>query len=294
MATPKYIFLDTWVLGLLSKELFGRQLREFLLTNNYTVLLSSISLVELFNPGWALARDLDRTELAAHFYSELACVIVEPKLVWDAEIGNNLDALDALPIRLNLSEMNNILRKETLLRFFHGDKMFLDQGIDFQQWSEGYKVLKKQWLSDVNKIIDEDCKSGNLSRNTKGDFIDLSSFKERFLFSLDLQHASPEDVDKILKHQIRQRSSGGATHLSAVRLSSLLFWYSYVDVDYANRMKRSGSDIGDIYHLSLLPYCAAFTADKTMYRMLKRIKEPFAPISCKVMTKSMLEETIRS
>jgi hypothetical protein len=72
----------------------------------------------------------------------------------------------------------------------------------------------------------------------------------------------------------RQR---GPIKLTAVRFASLIFWYLYVNVDPSNRIKHQPSDIGDIYHLSLLPYCEAFTVDKPMQRLLQRIDYPVDP-----------------
>ncbi len=288
----KYFFLDNWTLKLLAGKNFRHKLLEFILNKGYTILLSSLSLVELYNPGWASAKGNDRTKNAARFYSDLPCVIVDPQTVWDQEIRNRLEALDTLPIQLNLEQVNKNSRQEALLRFLRRDTLFIQQGLDIQKWSYEYKAVKAGWLSNVNRIIDKACIDGNLCRNKKGKLINLSSFKELFLFSLDLRHCEPEYINEILNHQVQQRSGGAPVRLSAVRLSSILFWYSYVDVDPANRMKRSGSDIGDMYHLSLIPYCSAFTADKTMFRMLKRIREPAVPLDCRVFTKPFLEKAI--
>ncbi len=290
---PKYIFFDTWAVGLAAEEEYRHRFREFVQTNGYTVLLSSLSLVELYNPGWSGAQGRERAERAAKFYASVPCVVVDPKDVWDAEIANQLDVLDALPIRLHVGELDQGVRAEAFLRFLRRDKLFLDQGLDVEKWSNTYHASKQTWLSDVSRILDAACQAGNLQRNSKGEFVHLPSDKERFLFSLDLRQADPANVTRILSHQVAQRSSGTHSRLGAVRLSSLLFWYLYVDIDNSNRPKHGGSDLGDIYHLSLLPYCSAFTADRAMYGMLQRIKEPIAAIACSVMTKPMLERALR-
>jgi hypothetical protein len=81
---------------------------------------------------------------------------------------------------------------------------------------------------------------------------------------------------------------GATSQLPAVRLSSLYFWYAYIDTDKAYPMKRQGSDIGDFYQMSLIPYCAAFTVDNTMYRLVQRVlTEVYYP--CMIMNPKQLE-----
>ena len=53
--------------------------------------------------------------------------------------------------------------------------------------------------------------------------------------------------------------------------SSLCFWYAYIDTDRAFPLKKRGSDIGDFFQMSLIPYCSAFTVDDTMVRLLHRV-----------------------
>lgn len=288
----EYIFLDTWVLSSLTDPAFGRSLGEFLRSNRYTIVLSALCMVELYNPGWANASKEDRTTVAARFCATHPCVVVDPAEVRVAEIANRLEVLPSLPTRLDLQQIAPDLREEILVGLWRRDKLFLDQGIDIQQWSRDYHDLKARWLADVQNIINHACHLGNLRRNQKGKLTDLVASKEQFLLSLDLRDAPSEDVDEILAHQVRRRFAGAPVKLGAVRFSSLLFWYSYVEVDPAAQMKREGSDIGDIHHLSLIPYCLAFTADTTMHRMLMRIKEPAVPIRCKVLTKPLLKELL--
>lgn len=184
-------------------------------------------------------------------------------------------------------------REATLLRFLRRDELFLRQGHDIEVWSLEYMEAKRTWLVDVEKIIENACVNGYLKRDESGRFSDLAETKEFFLFSLDLRNADPSAVDAILKEMLRRKNGGNPSHLTSVRLSSLCYWYHYVDVDRANQPKRSGSDLGDFYHISLLPYCAAFTSDGTMYRTLNRIRESVVPVSCKLMTKLLLEECLQ-
>lgn len=287
-----YIFLDNWVFSLLRDPEAGACLTAFVRSNGFTVLLTSLSMVELYNPGWQRAETDERGAAAVRFLASVPCVIVDPLRVWEMEVAAHLSPLQALPLQLDLSDLSDNVREETLLRFLRRDEFFLQRGPDIQAWSLGYEGIKKSWLSDVANIIEKACGRGHLKRDKTGRFTELEDTKEVFLFSLDFRHADGHDVDAILG-DVLQRVLAGRQRLTSVRLSSLCFWYSYVDVDKANRPKLRGSDIGDIYHISLLPYCSTFTTDGTMYRTLQRIRERVVPVNCQVMTKHLLEERLR-
>ena len=220
-------------------------------------------------------------------------MIVDPGEVWVSEIKNKLEPISELPIKLGLREIDIEHREETILRFLRFDELFLEQGKDIKIWSENYKNAKNMWLENVNNIIEFACESENLLRHkTNGKFIQLPRYKEQFLLSLDLRFADDKDIPSILEHKNIMSRNGLENSMSAVRLSSLIFWYLYVNIDRSNIIKRQPSDIGDIHQLSLLPYCKVFTADKSMNRLLKRIIEPVNPLGCKVFSKATLLKEI--
>jgi hypothetical protein len=289
-----YIFLDNWVLSLLRDPEVATGLTRFISSNGLTVLLTSLSMVELYNPGWQNALGKERGATAVHFLAGVPCVIVNPLRVWEEEIAARLSPLPVLPLELDLYDLPKDHRSATLLGFLRRDERFLQQGKDIQRWSLVYKETKLSWLSDANTIIENACRHGYLKRDKAGKFKDLEETRENFLYSLDFRLADPHDVGTILEDQLRLAQSGRRPdRLTSVRFSSLCFWYSYVDIDPANWPKHQDSDIGDFYHLSLLPYCSVFTADGTMYNMLQRIRERVPPVNCEVMTKRLLEKRIR-
>ncbi len=288
----KFIFIDNWVLGSLQEPGFFDALRKYILDNNYTVLFSSFSLVELYNPGWQNSNGPERTQHAVKFYSSVPCAVVDPFDVWKEEIKNKLDTIGQLPIRLDLRDLDDEFREETLLRFLRADPLFLDQGKDIREWVKNYNEIKKTWLVDVERIIDNALKDGYLERDCMGKLCKFNEHKELFLYSLDMRHAPREEVDGILEYQVSKRRRQKVVKISSVRMASLIFWYLYVKIDPANKVKPQNSDIGDLYHLSLLPYCKAFTADKSMCRLVRRIKEPCVPIGCRVFSKPELLKVI--
>ena len=291
----RYIFLDNWVFSFLNNPSAEARLTAFVRSNGFTVLLTSLSLVELYNPGWQGAVREERGAAAVRFLARVPCVVVNPQRVWEMEVAAHLGQLRNLPIELDLSILPDDLREATLLGFLRRDDLFLQQGLDIQAWSLSYKEVKEGWLADVANIIETACSRGHLKRDKAGKFMELADFREIFLLSLDLRHADGRDVNAILTDVLERPQAGLYSHLTSVRLSSLCFWYSYIDIDKSNQPKRQGSDIGDFYHLSLLPYCSAFTTDGTMYRTLQRIRERerVIPINCQLMTKDLLEESIR-
>lgn len=286
----KYIFLDNWVYSLLTNVENERRLTAFLRHQDYTVLITTLSLVELYNPQWESAGEKDRMYKAAHFLSKNPCIIVSPQEVYAKEIESYPNRAATLPIELDLQDISDEQRAKILLSFLRGDEVFLRQGKDIKSWSTDYKQLKANWLHDVDYIIEHAYRNGNLKRDSNDTPIELQQYKEQFLLSLDFRHANTEDIDALLATLIDQAQKGKSACLTSIRLSSLCFWYAYVDVDNANRMKRKGSDIGDFYHVSLLPYCSAFTTDGDMHKMLQRIREPIIPVNCEVITKQKLEK----
>ncbi|MBI2783641.1 MAG: hypothetical protein HYX64_06150 [Gammaproteobacteria bacterium] len=288
----RYIFIDNWVLGSLGEPSFQKALVRYIKDKGYVVALTTLSLTELYNPGWRGSNGTDRTARAVDFFSQVPSAVVDPTVVWEAEVGNNLDPVTELPVLLALESVDSRSRKEALLRLLRADDLYVSQGHDIRRWDENYKELKSGWLASVERIIADACASGNLVRNEQGRLVQLPAYKELFLSSLDFRHAPAERVSSMLNYRVGKRQQGRPVALSSVRLSSLLFWYLYVDIDPANRVRHQGSDIGDMFHLSLLPYCAVFTADKSMYRLLQRIREPVAPLQCQVFTAPRLREVL--
>ncbi len=267
-------------------------LTSFIRSKGLTVLITPLSMVELYNPGWdRTPEEKERGATAVHFLASVPCVIVNPSRVWEMEIAAYFNPLTDLPVELDLAELS-AERGPTLLRFLRRDGLFLKQGRDIHIQSLEYEEFKKNWLSDIEIIIENACRQGHLKRGKNGKFKDLERGKDMFLFSLDFRHADPRDIDKIIAGLERTRAKH-PSRLTSVRLSSLCFWYSYIDIDQSNRPKRQGSDIGDFQHLSLLPYCSVFTTDGTMYKTLRRIRERVIPVNCELMTKGLLEERIR-
>lgn len=293
---PNYIFLDNWVLSDYTKEDKRHLLSEFIHQNDYTILINGLSAVELYNPGWQNATEADneRTYRAAKFLSEHSCIIVRPERVFKSEIENFPAKLEHLPIELNFDDLPYQHRLPALLSVLRGDDFLLEQDIDIRRWVTENNNLKATWLEDAERIIEHAGSSGMLTRDKRGQFVDLEKYKEEFLLTLDRRHFEHFSVEErgALGEKIIELFMGGMKTLPAVRFSSLCFWYAYIYTDKAYTMKRKGSDIADFFQMSLIPYCAAFTVDKTMYRLVSRIMTEVNYI-CRVYNRRELDSALK-
>lgn len=293
---PNYIFLDNWVLSDYTKEEKRHLLSEFIHQNDYTVLINGLSAVELYNPGWQNATDADneRAYRAAKFLSEHPCLIIRPESVFKSEIENFPAKLEHLPIELNFDDLPYQHRLPALLSVLRGEDFLLEHGIDIRRWVTNCNSLKATWLEDAERIIEHVCSSGVLTRGKDGQFVDLEKSKEEFLLTLDRRHFgyfSSEERDA-LGEKIVELFMGGMKTLPAIRFSSLCFWYAYIYTDKSYIMKRQGSDIIDFSQMSLIPYCSAFTVDKTMYRLVRRIMTE-VDYRCRVYNRRELDSVLK-
>jgi hypothetical protein len=270
---PDYIFLDSWVLSDYTKEGKGDLLSKLIRENNYTILINGISAVELYNPSWQEAENNDRTSRAARFLSRHSCAVIRPEKVFRGEIESFPRNLERLPIELYLGDLPSGDRESALLSVLRGDDSLRENRIDIKQWVGNYNTAKATWLDDAERIIETACESGLLRRNKARRFVELEKTKEDFLVTLDRRHFSyfSNEERQRLGTKIVELFMGGTRVLPAIRFSSLCFWYAYVDTDRGTTMKRTGSDIGDFFQMSLIPYCSAFTLDATMCRLARRV-----------------------
>lgn len=290
---PKYLFLDNWALSDYTKGESRSKLSEFIRRNNYTILIDSLSFTELYNPGWKKAVGPDRTARAAELLGQHSCVIVDPQKVWRAEFEAFPAKLEQIPVELSLDDLPN--RALILLRFLRRDKLFLQQGKDVAQWAARYESVKSNWSQDVAHIIEHACKTGALARDARGKFVNLDYYKEAFLRTLDgrhLEHHFNLQERENLQVSMEDVKNGVGAQMPAVRASSLYFWHAYIATDRAFTMKRRGSDIGDYYQMSLMPYCSAFTIDTTMDRLVNRVLVDMG-CQCQVLNRERLDSQIR-
>ena len=57
--------------------------------------------------------------------------------------------------------------------------------------------------------------------------------------------------------------------MRGINLSSLIFWQKYIK----DSLKVKNSDIGDLYHSLLIPYCSFAIVDNAFYDSFEKIKK---------------------
>lgn len=288
------IFIDTWVYSQLTNDEFFRRLSLFIISNNLTIAVTTLSFVELFNPNWVNAKDKDRMSLAIRLISRHPTVIVDQQSIIEVELANFPNRINEIPIELDLSVFSESQRETVLLQFLHGDESFVLQVKDITKWQKEYHNSKEGWKNDIQFIIDDAVQKGYLLKDKDGKFANLAETKNIFLFSLDFRFTDPNLISSILQKTIDYKKMYKLEPLTSFHFSSLCFWYAYIEIDNSKKPKFSGSDIGDLYNFFLLPYCSYFTIDNSMERVIKRIKEQIQPIKTILLTKHKLDKILEN
>lgn len=290
----RYIFLDNWVLSDYTKSDKQPYLSRYIKSNELTIIIDSLSLTELYNPGWEKAPESDRVARVTSFIRSHPTMLVDPVKVFRAEIQNYPQRIQSLPIELDLTGMPPENREQSLRLFLRHDELFISQGKDIRMWAENYKKERSEWLSSIDTIVENAVRSGVLTRDKTGRFTKLEEEKEKFLVTLDRRHFAhftKEEREK-LGTKIVELVSGDTSKLPAIRFTSLCFWYAYIQVDNTHPISRSPSDIGDFYQMSMIPYCTVFTTDNKMQWLAKRIASATGATSCKILNKTEFDSEI--
>ncbi len=270
----KYIFLDTWTLSNYTKAEYALRLENFIKSNGYTILFNGVSMTELYNPGWEKGGEEERCARVARFLGDQHCIIVRPEEVWQAEAAIFPHQLDSLPIKLNIDTLPTSHRMAAILRVLRRDQTLLHEGIDIAQWRSQYDVLKSQWLAAVQEIIENGVQNSRIMKTATGRYEAVSREKrEEFLRSLDWR----------LTNKSTYYSWQDTSVMRSIRFSTLCLWYHYISPLPGKLQQKSSSDIGDIFQLSLAPYCDTFTVDtKIALATQQALKE--LSCSCQILT----------
>ena len=290
----RYIFLDNWVISDYTKPDKQSYLSKYLEENQFTIIIDSLSLTELYNPGWQNTLAGERTARATNFLSKHPVIIVDPVKLFRAEIENYPKLVHNLPIELDMETLPAEHRKQTLKMFLQGDQLFIAQGKDINVWFQNYEKLKSGWLNDIDNIINRASDSGLLTRDKTGIFTQLEIEKEKFLLTLDRRHFAHFDAieRENLGTKIVELFISEIGKLPAIRFTSLCFWYAYIQTDNTHLISRAPSDIGDFYQMSMIPYCKVFTTDNKMQWIGSRILVESSQYSCTILNKRELDKEL--
>jgi hypothetical protein len=298
-STPsEYIVLDTWVLSKYTHGPIANNLSALINENGLIILADTFALIELYSPHWYSPMFIGRTRYASEFLVDHPSKLVSPQEVLLAEVRSFPSPLPGIPNAFDLESVHWSARDFLLRGLFRRDKVLLHLGMDLHAWSKDYRTSKARWPTTVQTIIEHAASAGLLAKRSDGCIDALSSHKEEFLRYLDRRflkielhrRADPQELLH-LSENVANLTYGATSLLPGVRLTSLAFWYAYVEIDKAFPMPRRGSDLADIYRIALLPYSRYFTADSAMERIIRRALVDL-PQSTEVIGPSRLKEML--
>jgi hypothetical protein len=135
-----YIFLDNWVLSGYTKGEAANHNSAFIRSYDFTILVDSTSLLELYSPHWSNAPSIDRTRTASQFLADHSCAIVDAQELIFAEIRAYPDRLSQIPIGLQLDDNQWPARSDALLMFLRRDPWFVELDKDIGLWVQTYEA----------------------------------------------------------------------------------------------------------------------------------------------------------
>jgi hypothetical protein len=286
-AQPKYFVADTWVLSRYTRGPRANNFSNLINELGLTIAVDTFALAELYNPDWRRIPFIGRTRNASEFLVDHPAVLINPQELLLSEIRSYPNISPMLPHSFDFASLHWSIREYLIKGLFRRDKDLVDLGMDLEVWSQDYKKSKDNWPRNVQAIIEDAASNGILAKHGDGSIDIGESDKEAFLRYLDqrflrfeFHREAPHDEFENLAENVEGLYNGATSKLPALRLTSLVFWHAYVQIDKAFRMPSSGSDIADIYRASLVPYSEYFTADRAMERILSRATADFPQPAC--------------
>lgn len=259
-----YIFFDTFALSQLTNDYFDK-VSGYLLLKDYSIVLTSMELVELYNPN---PKGDDRINKISNLLTAVPFVICDQRKIMEAEEAAYPQTIKRLPLEFSSKEIFNRLpntyKKELLYKLFSVG--LPEYGVNLKAWTEEHHIMKTSWEQSVNKIIDEATSRGVI--NLKDEFLQSLDLRlcDNILKTIDsLKNKSWVELnqsDKKKLHKIDQILNKHDTwRMKGIHFSSLFFWYEYVKA----QKKISPSDQADIYYSLMFPYCNAVIIDNSRY-----------------------------
>lgn len=242
----KLLFLDTFILTDAGEDKeFANQLIEYILRDNWTLTLNTMSLIEVYGRQQCLEGFLE-------FLVKVPFVIVGDFLkILEAEVLA-YPAAAALPIGYCSSSCPN---KEILKQAIHIN--LVDK---IAPYSESYRARQKGCHEAM--LLRRDSFMRDL-RTKPGKFN-----KWLFLQSDILETLYKEHRDFVLKFKKRSEYIQIELFKSAL-IQSLSIYVEY----YIQRKNGKRSDVGDFFHLPLIPYVSMAVLDKEKVNLIDKIRK---------------------
>lgn len=266
-----YIFLDTFALTQLTND-YCDELADYLLLKDYSIVLTSMELVELYNPN---PEGDDRINKISNLLTSIPFVICDQVKIMKAEEAAYPQTIDKLPLEYSSKEifirLPSTEKKEIIYKLFSIG--LPEYGIDLKAWTKKHHFNKTTWPQSVKNIIDNATSSGVI--NSKDKFLQSLDLRlcENILKSIESiniknwEQLNQSDKKNLLKiDQIIDKHD--SWRMKGIHFSSLVFWYEYVKA----KKKIQPSDEADIYYSLMFPYCNAVIIDKSRYDCATKIQ----------------------
>lgn len=144
-------------------------------------------------------------------------------------------------------------------------------GIQVRSWVKEYNSVKRNWNNDTNKIIanaKQDSTLGNKDMLIQNLDLRLCDNISRIKHELD-NGVPVENLDRNYLRKINLVLQNKDTwRMRGIHLSSLIFWYDYIK----DKKKIKCSDLGDLYHSVIIPYCKLAIVDNSKYDTCTKIQ----------------------
>ncbi|KAF5413740.1 MAG: hypothetical protein C5S38_05735 [Candidatus Methanophagaceae archaeon] len=297
-AQPKYFVADSWVLTNYTRGPRANNFSNLINELELTIAVDTFTLTEIYNPDWRRIPFIGRTRNVSEFLVDHPTVLINPQELLLSEIRSYPNIPLTLPHSFDFASQHWSIRDYLIKGLFRRDKDLTHLGMDLEVWSQDYMKTKDSWPSNVRAIIEDATSKGILAKHKDGSIDIGESDKEAFLRYLDqrflrinFHRNAPHDEFGNLSKNVEDLYRGATSKLPALRLTSLVFWHAYVQIDKAFIMPSRGSDIADIYRAALVPYSEYFTADKAMERVLSHAVEDF-PQPASILGPSALENVL--
>lgn len=146
-----------------------------------------------------------------------------------------------------------------------------EAGFNLKNWAEHYKSEKATWCQSVEEILAQ-AKSNKIINNKAAviESLDLRFCKRLRQVVSDLER--PEFHNNFFFENLSKLKRIIVLHdtaiMKGIHMSSLIIWYDY----FIAKKKINPSDIADLFHSIMYPYCEVVIADKSRIDCIRRIQ----------------------
>jgi hypothetical protein len=265
----EFIFIDTFALIELTRDYYD-QLLKYLKQKELYLLVTPTLLIEYHSP---IIEEDDRITRAVKLFNDHQFVIANQDILYQLEEETYPLMVNQLPIQLRsdvtLTHLSPEDRATILYQLLHNG--IPEAGYNLNSWAANFKAIKANWEQDVERIVEHATEHGHIQNKQEL----TESLNLRWCLRMEeagLNISDPLKQDEQFVKYITKLSGIFNRHdsdvLQGIHLTSLIIWYDYI---IANKRIKN-SDLGDIYHAMMYPYCKVVIADNSRVDCLHQIQ----------------------